>query len=144
MLTCSSFLHPLVHVTTVTIFGNFIQSSLENCCNANYSWKFDTCMVLGGADIAAYSTNEFYVDYISESCKQSCKQGTAGLNCAGLAPNWITTYATAALCCNAKLWWTESSKCIAESTLTPAATPAGSGNWYRKGEKVCMVLFHFI
>jgi len=119
----------------MTLTGNFIYGTLESCCNAYYSWSFTECMKLGGATSATFATNEFYVDYISMSCKQSCEVGTALLNCAGTAPSWKTVFATAELCCKGKLWWLGASVCVADSTLTPVPVTAGGGEWYRKGEK---------
>jgi len=119
----------------MTFTGNFIHGTLESCCNAYYSWKFTECMLLGGATSATYANNEFYVDYISMSCKQSCEVGTAGLNCAGIALRWMTVFVTAKSCCEGKLWWLGTSACVADSTLTSATATAGSGEWYRKEEK---------
>ena len=93
-------------------------------------------MILGGATSATYATNKFYVNYISLSCRQSCEVGTTGLNCKGLAPKWVTLFANAESCCEEKLWWLGASTCVADSTLTPATVTAGSGEWYRKDEKV--------
>ena len=110
--------------------GYFIKNSLEDCCNSFYSWDFTKCMILGGASSSAYATNEFYVDYQTGSCKQSCLEGTAGLNCAGIASNWMNVFATAEECCEKTLWWVEASTCVAHSTLTPSTTAAGSSEWY--------------
>jgi len=125
----------------MTLTGNFIYGTLESCCNAFYSWSFTECMKLGGATSATYATNEFYVDYTSMSCKQSCEVGTAAvgtapqLNCAGIAPSWMTVFATAELCCKGKLWWLGASACVADSTLIPATAGAWGGDWYKKGQK---------
>jgi len=115
--------------------NSFIRNSLEECCNWYYSWDFTNCMILSGASSSVYATNEFYIDYYSRSCRQSCIEGTAGLNCAGIAPNWVKVFATAESCCEQKLWWVETSRCVADSTLTPFTTAAGSSKWYRDGEK---------
>ena len=104
----------LVPFSTVTNTGNFIHSTLENCCNAYYAWNFTNCMILGGATSATYATNKFYVDYISLSCRQSCEVGTTGLNCKGLAPKWVTLFANAESCCEEKLWWLGASTCVAD------------------------------
>merc|ERR1719384_1626934 len=66
---------------------------------------------------------------------EQCVEGTSGLNCGGIAENWQELYADAAACCDGKLWWVEQNACVATSTGTTATAAAGSGNWYRKGEK---------
>ena len=133
----------LFHFSTVKNGNSFIKSSLENCCNWFYSWDFTNCMILGGASSSAYATNEFYVNYYSNSCKQSCLEGTAGLNCGGIAPSWKEVFATASSCCEDTLWWVETNKCVADSDLNPPVLAPGSTpvvvipEWYRDGEKVC-------
>ena len=89
-------------------------------------------MIDGGADQSLFTTNQFYVDYYSDSCVQSCHDDTPGLNCGGLAPSWKELFDTADDCCNAKLFWVQSAKCIADSTLTSVAaiSDQGSGDWY--------------
>jgi len=114
--------------------GN-IMSSLEECCDRYFSWDTNTCMMLGGATISDYASEKFYVNYMKESCEQDCQENTSGKNCGGLVPSWKTLYENAADCCEQKLFWVEESKCISDSTLTPATAPAGSGEYYKKGEK---------
>ena len=118
----------LFHFSAVRNGIGFIKNSLEECCKWYYSWDFENCMILGGANSSAYATNEFYIDYHSQSCRQSCIEGTAGLNCAGLAPNWVKVFATAESCCEQKLWWVETSRCVADSTLTPSTSTTAAGS----------------
>jgi len=121
--------------TYMTIMGTYIKSSLEECCTSYYSWDFTLCLILAGASSSAYATNEFYVDHETETCKQSCNEGTEGLNCAGIAGPWEDMFSTAVACCTEKLWWVDQNSCVAKSTLTPSTTPLGSSQWYRKGNK---------
>jgi len=114
--------------------SKFVKGSLEECCNAYYSWAFDDCMVLGGADKSTASNlDDFYVDYYSNSCKQSCfeKDATDTKNCGGIAPNWMQTFRTADACCSTKLFWLDQASCIAASTKkTINEEDKGSKDWY--------------
>jgi len=117
--------------------GGFTKNSLEECCDFYYSWEKTKCLQLGGAQTSEFATDKFYVNYYKESCEQDCEEDTAGKNCGGLVPTWKTLFDSAEDCCETKLSWVEESTCQAESTLTPATAPAGSGKYYRKGNK-CM------
>eukprot|EP00804_Cyclotella_cryptica_P027551 CCRYP_007487-RA/>CCRYP_007487-RA protein AED:0.22 eAED:-0.23 QI:0/0/0/1/1/0.66/3/0/430 len=111
----------------------FIKDSLENCCNAYYSWAFNECMVLGGAETSKSTLAGFYVDYVSSSCTQSCfkKDSTANKNCGGIAPKWKETFAKAEECCSTKLFWIDQESCIARSTNTTLKDEdRGSKQWY--------------
>lgn len=96
----------------------FFRSSLEDCCNQYYSWMFNQCMMDGGADPEDYITGEFYVDFESGSCKQSCLKdmcGASEMNCGGLAESWQQTYEDAESCCEERLFWANQKACVAES-----------------------------
>lgn len=113
--------------------AKFIQNSLETCCNAYYSWAFDECMVLGGADASKSALSGFYVDYSSSSCKQSCfkKDANATKNCGGIAPKWKETFPKVEDCCSIKLFWIDQASCIAHSTNSVLKDEdKGSKKWY--------------
>jgi hypothetical protein len=111
--------------------NSYFKPSLEECCKHYYSWDFTTCMLNGGADPFEYTNYEFYVDYESDSCKQSCPEDTEGLNCGGLHKNWQTTYKDAEQCCKDRLHWVHQEKCIAESEGGELdVSNLGSGDYY--------------
>lgn len=114
--------------------SNFVKGTLEECCNTYYSWAFDECMVLGGADQSSASNLDyFYVDYYSNSCKQSClkKDGTDTKNCGGIAPKWMQTFKTSEECCINKLFWLDQGTCVADSTKNIVSEEdKGSKDWY--------------
>ncbi|KAL7532097.1 hypothetical protein ACHAXR_006217 [Thalassiosira sp. AJA248-18] len=114
--------------------GSYFQSSLADCCERYYSWAYNKCLELGGGDADAVATDEFYVDYSTNSCVQDCPKDTPGKNCGGLVEgNWVGTYKTAKECCDGKLWWIDENSCIAESTKDASdlnVAQAGSGNYY--------------
>ncbi len=112
--------------------SNFVKGTLQECCDAYYSWALDECMVLGGA-VDSEASGDFYVDYHSNSCKQSCseKDSTDTKNCGGIASNWIQTFKTAKDCCGAKLFWLDQASCIATSTKSAInEEDKGSKDWY--------------
>ncbi len=114
--------------------SNFVKDSLEECCTAYYSWAFDECMVLGGAeDSQSSGLEDFYVDYYSNSCKQSCmeKDSTDSKNCGGIAAKWMQLFKTADDCCSTKLFWLDRSTCVAASTKSDInEEDKGSKDWY--------------
>jgi hypothetical protein len=113
--------------------GNYMKTTLEDCCNAHYWWAIHECLILGGDDLSQVGSGEFYVDYESLSCKQSCfeKDSSATKNCGGLAPKWTETFKKVEDCCANKLFWVNKEACVAASTLTDLAdSDKGSKKWY--------------
>lgn len=113
--------------------GSFIKSTLEDCCNSYYWWTVEECLILGGAHSSNVGSEEFYVDYGSLSCKQSClkKDASATKNCGGLVPQWEESFKKAEDCCATKLFWVDQKSCIADSTLNNLEdSDKGSKKWF--------------
>ena len=89
----------------------WVHSSVKSCCERHYSWAYSDCIAGSDSDgtISSLGTNKWYVDYLSEVCKQDCSEGSD--TCGGLAKTWDTLYDTAADCCGGKLWWIPTTTC---------------------------------
>ncbi|KAL3787625.1 hypothetical protein HJC23_011773 [Cyclotella cryptica] len=92
------------------------------CCAAKFSWMDkDYCAAL----TTGASTNKWYVDYQSNTCKKDCPAATNS-PCGGSPPDLsMQLFADAATCCSTKLGWVQASTCTGAST---SATTAASGS----------------
>jgi len=100
----------------------------EQCCVRFYQWAIPDCIELSGGDASSVATNEWYVDWYHEACRQSCLEG-AGLNCGGIARGTVTMFASPKECCEKTLPYVALHTCVAES-LPPPSKADGSKRWY--------------
>jgi len=76
------------------------------------------------------STNKWYVDYQSNSCKKDCA-AAANSPCGGTPPDMsMQLFDTAAACCSSKLGWVQADTCTSVSTTGAAAAATGSLKYY--------------
>lgn len=95
--------------------GMQMYDTAETCCAYWFGWM-DTvrCVSL----TTGASTNKWWVDYQSSSCKQDCPTSTSS-SCGGAPPDLsMKLYDTVTECCT-KLGWIQPSTCAAVSTSGP-------------------------
>mmetsp|Transcript_10322 Transcript_10322/g.22982 ORF Transcript_10322/g.22982 Transcript_10322/m.22982 type:complete len:597 (-) Transcript_10322:109-1899(-) len=82
-----------------------MHTTLESCCEFNYSWDIDTCMA--GSGVVATGISRWYINWnIGDGeCVQDCTVGTG--SCGGLAHAWNMLYNSQLECCHGAKWWDE-------------------------------------
>lgn len=109
--------------------GQWIESSLNECCNRYYDWAYSECM-----DIAATGSSRWFVNHQSSTCVQDCPKGSSG-TCGGLAQQWNTLHDTALECCSLELNWIGEQFCVAKSTGVSTGTNLWFVDWI---EETCV------
>ena len=104
--------------------GNYMKTTLEECCDYYYSWN-PTCIEDGGGTPPVGSL-QWYVDYKNHKCVQDCPVN--GASCGGLAMAYKTLFADETKCCEEKLRYISVGLCTANSRGN--GTYAGSNQWY--------------
>ena len=82
--------------------GDWMHSSKQECCEANFGWMLNEC--LGNSDPDAGATSKWYMKWDAPfKCKQDCVSN--GPSCGGRAKSWDQLFATRAACCAEKAVW---------------------------------------
>lgn len=123
--------------------GVRLYDSATECCDQAYGWlNEDLCEKL--SENEGVGTDLFYVDYGANVCKKDCTVDSNNPECNG-RPDDTTTpmYATADLCCAAKLNWIDKDTCVtsSESGVDPTDSDSpGKGEWRKNSSWSACVL----
>jgi len=108
--------------------GQWIESSLSNCCKRYYDWIYSECM-----GTAATGSSRWFVNHQSSTCVQDCPQGSSvDKSCGGLAQSWNKLHDTALECCSVDLGWIGEQFCVAQSTGVSTGTNLWFVDWIKE------------
>ena len=83
-----------------------MHSTIESCCEQNYSWILNTCEGNQGSDTdGGTATSMWYMNYSAGTdgaCTQDCSSGG---ECGGLANGWDILYEAKSRCCDNRKPW---------------------------------------
>jgi len=85
----------------------WMHSTLEACCNKNYSWNYDACMGTASSGTPTPGTNKYYLSWTADTCVQDCNGASP---CGGRADSWDPLYSTLKTCCQEANWWNDDCK----------------------------------
>ena len=84
----------------------FMHSTIESCCEQNYSWILNTCEGNQGSDTdGGTATSMWYMNWSAGTdgaCTQDCSSGG---ECGGLANGWDILYEAKSRCCDNRKPW---------------------------------------
>ena len=123
---CATANDPTCGGILTNVAGVQMFDTAASCCAAKFSWMDkDYCAAL----TTGTSTNKWYVDYQSNTCKKDCPVATNS-PCGGSPPDLsMQLFADAATCCSTKLGWVQASTCTGASA-SGTTTSTGSLKYY--------------
>ena len=83
-----------------TLTDSYFYATLDECCEAHYSWNEASCKYGGSSATTGIGTEKWYVVWADSTCKKDCAIG--GTDCGGLAGYYETSnlHDTKADCCS--------------------------------------------
>ncbi len=101
---------------------SYIFNTREECCERHYYWNIRECL----GDSTEGGTDEWYVDWDTETCIQDCVGESP---CGGIANTWVELYSSKEQCCNVRLSYKKD--CIDSSAEGDGVSVVvGSEKWY--------------
>jgi hypothetical protein len=82
--------------------GNFLYTTLDECCEKHYNYRVNECKGLSSA-----GSNKYFVDWSTYKCVKDCDV-VDGADCGGLADGFwdlIWTFTTKEECCRTRVSW---------------------------------------